>query len=155
VAGVAPKLENSSALPSIAWDENAPPADHPRKHAGKSVTPEQASAEQGSMGSSGFGENLSNNPSPSMKVVASFLGVNPVIPTQVSPPLSHSSSPVGSGNVLAAASSPATPPREDLKFRVQTPTRKDREAMQQSINRFEATEKLRFESTESTPEVNL
>lgn len=155
VAGVAPKLENSSALPSIAWDENAPPADHPRKHAGRSVTPEQASAEQGSMGSSGFGENLSNNPSPSMKVVASFLGVNPVIPTQVSPPLSHSSSPVGSGNVLAAASSPATPPREDLKFRVQTPTRKDREAMQQSINRFEATEKLRFESTESTPEVNL
>lgn len=150
------KLGNPSTLPSIAWDENAPPANHPYKDTSIAVTPQQeASTEQGSTSSPRVVTESASNPSPSMKVVASFLGVNPVIPSQVSPPLSHLSSPVATRRAATAAGSPATPPREDLKFRVHTPTRKDREAMQQSMNRFEATEKLRFESTESTPEVNL
>ena len=157
MALVSQKLGSPSNLPSMTWDENASPAGHPHKKRqsdSKDVTPHQTSRAE----AQDSGRTISSDdskPSPSMKVVADFLGVKPVIPSQISPP---TSSPFNSPGATAEleASSPATPPRENLqqKFRVQTPTRKDREAMQQSMKRWEETQN-RLESTESTPEINL
>merc|ERR1711871_1080874 len=69
-------MGSPSNLPSMAWDENAPPADHPHKHL---QTENDASMSQQSshtaMSDSEMNRNSENSkPSPSMKVVANFLG---------------------------------------------------------------------------------
>ncbi len=132
-----PEVEESSPsdLPTIAWDKNASPAHHPQRdtHTGAAhdasaavTTPQAANTTPNAAPDN----NSSNNPSPSMQVVASFLGVNPMSPGGVAPPappvqMSHSggsvflTSSVDDGNSMVDGSmvrSPTTPPRRNLTF---------------------------------------
>lgn len=135
--------ETVSDLPSMAWDENAPPADHPltndhMKPSTSSPTVQQRqrftpSPIQTNTNYSFEDENdptsaTTQSSSPSMRVVADFLGVDPTSPLVTET----------AAETLETGRPPSTPPREEFEsdppqFRVHTPTYEDIQIMEKTV----------------------
>ena len=146
------KEETVSDLPSIAWDENAPPANHPMGAADiPTATPPKQ--QQQMFQESPIRSIRKNRPpqinilqnedsissSPAMKAVADFLGVDPTSPHGIDNSTDTASQPVQQVQQdQQDQRPPQTPPRNEFghspsQFRVQTPTQEDRRAMERTV----------------------
>jgi len=132
VSPPAPKEETVSDLPSIAWDENAPPANHPMGEAEiPAPTPPKKMSQPSKKMTIITTNDDDESSSPAMKVVADFLGVDPTSPHAV----------VGNVNQdleQQQPQPPQTPPRNEFgnspsQFRVHTPTHEERRAMERTV----------------------
>jgi hypothetical protein len=136
------KEETVSDLPSIAWDEDAPPAHHPLNvgtddELNKTPTSSYPERQQQqrfipTLDTSIESNNGNKTSSPSMRIVADFLGVDSTSP--------HLNTSAVDNNVNRSTGlrTPSTPPREDFEnspsqFRVHTPTYEDIQAMEKTV----------------------